>query len=235
MDDSSTVVRYRIMAVAARHFAERKYTDVNISDIIRDLMIDRSVVKHHFATKEDLLAALIDSFLQNIEDILIMFVKGVLLPAIESGKLEIKDDRLHFENAQCAAIFNNQVINHLEAVFDYLLVHSHEYILLLQESLIPGEHSDCIERLLCLFLPIATNPLLVSNKAIPEIGLTPEAQADFIQASVLPILGYILVKENLNRISQHCVETHKKQILNDIRDKHARHTIGSDIFFNIKQ
>ena len=235
MDDSITLIRNRIMAVATRRFAERKYTPVNMSDIYRDLKVDRSVVKQHFSTKEDLLAAILDSFLQDIEDILLTFIDGFLLSAVNSGTLEIRDDRIHCENPQSAAVFSRQVVNHLEAVFDYLFVHSNKFILLIQESFVPGAHTGDLDRLLRLFLPIAENPLLVRNKAVSKIHLTPEAQAGFMQTSVIPILGYTLVKEHLDPIASQCVETYKNHALDDIRANLARHTKGSDIIFMNKQ
>jgi AcrR family transcriptional regulator len=231
MDENDATIRYRIMAVAAKRYTSRKFIGVTLTDISRDLNVERPVLKRFFETEEALLDALIDSFLQDIEDILRTFVNGVFIPNISTGDLEIRTDRLHFVSPQDAAVFSNQLVDHLDAVFDYLLVHSHEYNLFVQESLAPGAHSGCLQRLLRLFLPVATNPLVIKSPAIPNIQLIPGEQAGYIQANVLPILGYALAKENLEQLSVHCMETHKMMILDGIRAHHALHTIGADIFF----
>ena len=231
MDNSNTLVRLRIMAAAARRFAERKFTDVSMSEIARDLGVSRSVIRLHFTTKEELLTALLDSLLRDIEDILMVFAKGFIVPAFERGAIEIKNDRIHFDSSQRADAFRKQVIGHLESVFDYLLAHSHAYSVFFQESLAPGARNGCFEKLLCLFIPNKRNPLLIKNPALPEIPLTPQMQASYMQTCVLPILSYALFKDSLNQLSQHCVEAHKEQVLDDIRANLARHSIGSDIYY----
>ena len=230
MDEYSTMARNRIMTTAARHYAERKYTAVHLSDISDDLNVDRAVVKQFFPTREDLLTALIDSFLQNIEDILTTFVDSALLPAIKDGALEIRNDRFHFANPQRAAVFSDHVVDHLDAIFDYLLVHSDDYLLFVQESYMLGAHSGCLEKLLRLFLPVEENPLFIKRE-LPGIRLSPQEQVSFVQTIVFPILGYALFKVNLDQLSQHCAETHKQTILGDIRGIISRHTIGQDILF----
>ena len=235
MDEKDAVTRYRIMAVAAKRLARRKFADVSLTDIGRDLTVDRSVVRKHYPSMEELLTALIESFLQSIEETLLPFVHGVFAPAIDSGDLEIRTDRLHFGTPQHAAIFSNQVIDHLEAMFDFLLVHRDEYFVFVQESLGSGAHSGCMEKMMRLLLPLADNPLFSGRETISEMRLPSEVLADYMQSNILPILGYALFKEKLDQITPLCTDTHKKKILDDIRDSNARHVIGQDIFFAAKQ
>jgi AcrR family transcriptional regulator len=234
MDEKDVVIRYRIMAIAAKHLVRSGFVDVSLADIGHDLALDRSIVRKHFTSMDDLLTAVIDTFLQSVEEILLPFVQGVFVPQIVSGEIAIREDRLHFASPQSAAIYSDQVIDHLEAIFDFLLVHRDEYVLFAQESLGSGAHKGCMEKLIRLFLPTAENPLLKGYEALSEIQMPPDVQADFIQSDILPILGHVMLKETLDQLSPHCVETHKKKILNAIRAHNAGHLIGQDIFFTIK-
>jgi len=231
MEGREDVIRYRIMAVAVKHFNRRSFGRMQLSDISRDLNVDRAVVRRYFKTVEDILNTVIDSFFRDIEDILQVFVDDVFIPAVRSGELQIRKDRLHFANPQGAAVFNGKLIDHFEALYDYLLVHSGECSLLVKESLVSGAHHGCMERLLSLFLPIPTNPLYQKIKAAAKIHLAPEIQTNILQTYILPILSYITFKENLDQLVNHDQETYKQNLLSEIRAGNARHIIGQDIFY----
>ena len=234
MDDNDILVKYRIMAAGTRRFSQRRFVDVNLTTISRDLNVDRSAVKQYYETAEVLLNAILGSFAQKIEAILLSFINGILIPTVRKGDLEIRKDRLHFATPQCARVFFDQVMSHLEAVFDYFLVHYQDLRLFVMESFAPGVNHGCVDKLLCLFLPVESNPLLAKTENMPELCLTHEAQAEFIQTSVLPMIGYALFKDSIETLSPHCNESHKEETLRSIRKLNERRVIGQDIFFTIK-
>jgi AcrR family transcriptional regulator len=232
MDGRNSVIKYRIIAIAARRLVRRRFNKVPLSDISHNLIIERIVLKHYFSTTEDLVTAVIDSVVQNIESILLSFIDDVMVPQINRGDLQITKDHLHFANERLAVEFNNKLIDHLEALFDYLLTYRDTYSLLVQESLVFGEHHGCLDRLLRLFLPIDANPLYQKIRSVAEIRLEPEAQISILQTNILPSLCYATMKESLERLVPHAQEAYKLKILADIRAGNARHIIGPDIFFH---
>lgn len=234
MEKDKDMIRYRIMAVAAKRLARREFAQVRLSDISADLRVDRSVVKQYFDTMEDLITAIHATFLQGMEEILRAFVQGIFVPAVTSEELQIREDRLHFSTRQGAVVFSDALIDYLEAIFDYLLVRCHECSLFVQDSFASGARHGCIEELINMFLPAAKNPLCKNAKVILKIQASHKAQACFVQTNVLPILGYVLFKDSFEELFPHSVEIHKKEILDDIRANNARYMIGQDIFFEIK-
>lgn len=200
-------------------------------EISRDLNVDRSIIRRYFKTVEDIINTVIDSFFQDIEEIMRAFVDDVFISAIHNGDMQIRKDRLHFSNPQSAAVFNGRLIDYLDALYDYLLVHSGEYALLVKESLVPGARHGCIERLLRLFLPIASNPLYQRIEKVADIHLEPEIQIGILQTHIFPILSYIMIKDNIDQLVPINPDEYKQRLLSDIRANNARHIVGQDIFF----
>jgi len=233
MDRNDTIVRYRIKDVAVKHFAQRTLSKVHLAEIARDLNVDRSVVKLYFSSTDELLSIVIDSFVKDIEAILLTFVDGVMVAAINSGSMQIKTDRLHFTDSRSAAEFCDKLIDYLEAIFDYLILHSKEYAVIVQESRASGIHHGCLAKVTNLFLPVDVNPLFQRLKVAAKIRAIPGERAYFLQTNILPILYSAQYKEEFGQLLPD-YEILKRRVLSEIQARNAQHHIGQDIMFTIK-
>ena len=62
------VIRERILAVSAELFAEHGYDAVSLREICEAARVSKGAIYHHFASKEDLLAAIVISSLEELLD-----------------------------------------------------------------------------------------------------------------------------------------------------------------------
>lgn len=232
MCEKKSVIKYRIMAVATKYLLRRRLNEVSLTDIARDLKVDRSVIRTYFDTIEELHDCVINTFISGVSDLLSTLVDGLFLPAVETGKIEIRKDRLHFENAQCAVVFCSKIIEYLEALFDFVLVHEDEYRLLMQEQLCGGRHQDALQRLMMLFLPTADSSMYKNASLITNsLSLSGNTQAWFLKTNIVPILDYALYRPVAEKLDSFDEEQHKRSILEAIRANNQKHVIGQDIFF----
>ena len=68
--DPPADTRARVLATALRLFAERGYAGTSIRDIALELGITKAAVYYHFPSKEGLVTALVDPFLDTVEQAL---------------------------------------------------------------------------------------------------------------------------------------------------------------------
>lgn len=226
------IIKYRITTVGASLFAQRKLGQITFADIASALNVDRSVIKMYYETVEDILDSIINTYLENVSDLIIAFVDGVLKPAVKAEKLEILDDRLRFENPQRAVRFCEAMIDHTEAVFEYMIVHGHEYMVLVQEQIHGGKHQDAMKKFLRLFLPDPRNPVFHNARELARKLVIPESQQMmYLQTNLFPVLDYVLHKHAMEKIAKFDEEKHIQAMLRNIRLNNQRHVIGRDVFY----
>lgn len=77
------VKRNEILDAAQRLVYTKGYEQVAIQDILDDLKISKGAFYHYYASKQDLLEALIDRMVEEVEPMIIPIVKDPQLPALE--------------------------------------------------------------------------------------------------------------------------------------------------------
>lgn len=81
--EKHAVKRNEIVDAAQRLVYTKGYEQMSIQDILNDLKISKGAFYHYYASKQDLLEALIDRMVEDVEPIIIPIVKDPQLPALE--------------------------------------------------------------------------------------------------------------------------------------------------------
>jgi AcrR family transcriptional regulator len=82
-EETYAVKRKEILDAAQRLVYTKGYEQMSIQDILNDLKISKGAFYHYYASKQDLLEALIDRMVVEVEPIIIPIVKHPQLPALE--------------------------------------------------------------------------------------------------------------------------------------------------------